>query len=98
MSRRIDPMERLPSEIVTLIILESSLSDHRWHPCPNIQHVLALTMVSKYWQRFILSEPLLWKSIVLSNRHDMHTIISLQLKLSCDPTHRRMGVHQIHVP
>ncbi|PVF94699.1 hypothetical protein CPB86DRAFT_630554 [Serendipita vermifera] len=81
---RFDPMERLPLEIITKILLEASNANHRWFSSRDMEAVLSLTMVSRRWQNFILSEPLLWNTLWLENQYDGHAIISLQLQLSRD--------------
>jgi hypothetical protein len=84
LSRRIDPMGRLPHEIITEILLDVSTSYYYWHPIRHLEEILPLTMVSKRWQRFILSEPLFWNVISLDTQYDRDALISLQLHLSQD--------------
>jgi hypothetical protein len=80
-SRRFDPMERLPHEIMTEIFLWESMF---WFPIYGVRHMLLLTMVSKRWRDFILSEPLFWTFISLSHENDRDALIFLQLQLSQD--------------
>ncbi|PVF93202.1 hypothetical protein CPB86DRAFT_829481 [Serendipita vermifera] len=75
-SPRVDPVEKLPSDIMAEIILY--MSDHS----DFILDLLDLTLVSKKWRAFILSEPFLWNHIDLYNRHDSHAILSLQVHFS----------------
>ncbi|CAG8724799.1 10289_t:CDS:1, partial [Acaulospora colombiana] len=80
-SQRIDPVGRLPSEILTKILLE--LRNGR-HITKRFDDLFMLTMVSTKWRNYILSEPHLWNSIILFNQSDMHAKTSLQLILSRD--------------
>lgn len=82
--RRFDPFERLPGEIFLKIIFVICRIRGYWYPYVDIEQVLTLSMVSRKWQRFILSEPLLWNFISLDNFQDMHARLSLQLDLSRD--------------
>jgi hypothetical protein len=84
LSRRIDPIGRLPHEIITNILLDVSTTYYYWHPTRDLEEILPLTMVSKRWQRFILSEPLFWNIISLDTKYDRNALISLQLHLSQD--------------
>ncbi|PVF94701.1 hypothetical protein CPB86DRAFT_876187 [Serendipita vermifera] len=80
-NQRIDPMERLPHEIITKILLEVT---NTWYSSRDMEDVLSLTMVSKYWQMFILSEPLLWNRLSLGKQYDGRALAFLQLQLSRD--------------
>jgi hypothetical protein len=80
-SRRLDPMERLPHEIMGEIFLSESIF---WGPIYSVHHMLLLTMVSKRWRNFILSEPLFWTFISLGNKHDREALLAVQLQLSQD--------------
>jgi hypothetical protein len=82
--RRVDPLKRLPIEIVRSIILDSCSSKIWWSPNRNMERVLELTMVSRTWRNFILSEPILWNIILLDHMHDRDAMIALQLALSRD--------------
>ncbi|PVF96810.1 hypothetical protein CPB86DRAFT_858731 [Serendipita vermifera] len=79
-SWRIDPMERLPNEIITRILLE--LSTYSCHPTRRLDDLFTWTMVCKKWQSYILSEPLLWNVIILNNHCARGVRVSLQLTLS----------------
>jgi hypothetical protein len=79
-SRRLDPMERLPHEIMAEIFLWESF----WGPRYIVHYMLPLTMVSRRWRDFILSEPLFWTFISLINEKDRDAPILLQLQLSQD--------------
>ncbi|PVF96809.1 hypothetical protein CPB86DRAFT_798610 [Serendipita vermifera] len=83
-NRRIDPMERLPDEIITEIIFRVSGYKYSWFLYLDIDRVLTLTMVSKKWQGFILSEPLFWNFLAIDNRQDLQVKLFLQLELSRD--------------
>jgi hypothetical protein len=83
-SRRFDPMERLPHEIITKILLGLFIYQTDWYPIFNDHQMLLLTMVSKRWRNFMLSEPLFWTFISLNNRDDRDAMIFLQLQLSQD--------------
>ncbi|PVF93203.1 hypothetical protein CPB86DRAFT_818985 [Serendipita vermifera] len=85
---RVDPLEKLPREIITKILHE--LSYHVYF----IPDLLTLTLVSKTWQDFILSEPLLWNNFVLDDINDLVVIASVQMRLS---GHAPIHLH-LHVP
>ncbi|PVF99140.1 hypothetical protein CPB86DRAFT_814101 [Serendipita vermifera] len=72
--RRLDPMDRLPNEIITDIFVE--VSDY------SAFQLLELTMVSRKWYCFILSVAALWSHVKLGNRYDEAAILSLQIHLS----------------
>ncbi|PVG01501.1 hypothetical protein CPB86DRAFT_870941 [Serendipita vermifera] len=80
---RVDPMDKLPNEIITYIMLIISYKD-AWYTSRFVDRLIELTMVSKKWRSFILSEPLLWNDISLGNRPDICAITSKQLVLSKD--------------
>ncbi|PVG01489.1 hypothetical protein CPB86DRAFT_794868 [Serendipita vermifera] len=80
---RVDPMDKLPSEIVTYILSIVSYKDS-WYTSRFVDSLIDLTFVSKKWRSFILSEPLLWNSIYLGNNSDLCAITSMQLALSKD--------------
>jgi hypothetical protein len=84
LSRRADPMRRLPHEIITKILLDVSTSYYYWYPIRHFEDILPLTMVSKRWQSFILAEPLFWNILYLNDQYDRDTLIFLQLQLSRD--------------
>ncbi|PVF93201.1 hypothetical protein CPB86DRAFT_128587 [Serendipita vermifera] len=75
-SPRVDPAEKLPSDIMAEIVLYIS-DDSDFIP-----DLLVLTLVSKRWRAFILSEPLLWNYLHFDNRHDLLAILSVQIHLS----------------
>ncbi|PVF99142.1 hypothetical protein CPB86DRAFT_814103 [Serendipita vermifera] len=74
LGRRADPVDRLPNEIITKILIE--ISDY------SPYRLLVLAMVSRKWHNFILSEPALWKYVELDNGYDEAAILSLQAHLS----------------
>jgi hypothetical protein len=83
MSRRIDPLERLPREIMMEIILNAIiLPTYSWYNFVDIRLVLQLTMVSKRWRNFLLSESLLWNTLDLDKQQDTDAKIALQIELS----------------
>ncbi|PVF94321.1 hypothetical protein CPB86DRAFT_876480 [Serendipita vermifera] len=84
MGPRVDPMDKLPNEIMTSILLEVSTYIPSWYIIRFMDSLIDLTMVSKKWRKFILSEPLLWNGISLANRPDFCAITSIQLALSKD--------------
>ncbi|CAG8764877.1 11337_t:CDS:1, partial [Acaulospora colombiana] len=43
-NRRMDPMERLPDEIITKILFEVSKYHYSWYSCTDIKRLLTLTM------------------------------------------------------
>jgi hypothetical protein len=78
-----DPMEKLPHELVLNIFAEIAPHIRYSDTVGSIQDLLCLTMVSKKWRNFILSEPLLWTHLTLDpERYDNFAAISLQLRLS----------------
>ncbi|PVF92879.1 hypothetical protein CPB86DRAFT_743632 [Serendipita vermifera] len=81
---RVDPMDKLPREIVTYIMLEYSTYTFSWHTSRMVYNLIQLTMVSKRWRGFLLSEPLLWNSISLGKRSYAHSIALMQLKITKD--------------
>ncbi|PVF92884.1 hypothetical protein CPB86DRAFT_663523, partial [Serendipita vermifera] len=91
---RVDPMDKLPIEIITYIMLEVSAYKASWYTSRFVDSLIHLTMVSKRWRSFILSEPLLWNGISLDNNADVCAITSMQLTLSKDlPL-----TFQVHLP
>jgi hypothetical protein len=78
---RADPMERLPNELITAIILEVSTSKKEWYAAKDIHVLVPFMVVSKRWHKFIMSEPLLWNNITLKN-HIPFERISRQIELS----------------
>ncbi|PVF92878.1 hypothetical protein CPB86DRAFT_829717 [Serendipita vermifera] len=79
--RRVDPLEKLPNEINTAILLNMSSSTEEWYISRDLDEFLPLLLVSKRWQSFITSEPLLWNYIELSDDASMRRI-ARQLELS----------------
>jgi hypothetical protein len=79
---RIDPLNRLPYEIVIKILLELRASTYFWSTV--MTDFLPLTMVSTKWRDCILSEPLLWNRIHIVNDYNGYMTIPLQLHLSRD--------------
>jgi hypothetical protein len=76
-------MEKLPNELILEIFSEIAPHIQYSYIVGSIQDLLCLTMVSKKWRDFILSEPLLWTHLALiSNGYDNSAIISVQLHLS----------------
>jgi hypothetical protein len=78
----LDPLDRLPHELIVAILLDILAYGIHWYSTGSIQNLLPLATVSKKWQRFILSEPLLWNHIVLDGSYDMANIIAVHLRLS----------------
>ncbi|PVF94342.1 hypothetical protein CPB86DRAFT_766018 [Serendipita vermifera] len=81
---RVDPMDKLPSEIITNIMLEVSTYTTSWYISRFMDSLIDLTLVSKRWRSFILSEPLLWNGISLDSNPKVCAITSMQLALSKD--------------
>jgi hypothetical protein len=78
----VDPMERLPHELILKILLDTSTLTYSWRDIREIRDLLQLTMVSKLWRNLLLSEPFLWSHIFLDNGYDSDAIIALQTRLS----------------
>ncbi|PVF92482.1 hypothetical protein CPB86DRAFT_791119 [Serendipita vermifera] len=84
-SPRVDPMDRLPSEIWGNILLQMSVVKmaHLWNRISRIGDIIPFTMVSKRWRNCILSECRLWTIISLKPcNYDMAKMIAWQLKFS----------------
>ncbi|PVF99137.1 hypothetical protein CPB86DRAFT_757121 [Serendipita vermifera] len=71
---RVDPIDKLPNDIITGILMAIS-------GCSPLL-LLQLTLVSRKWQNFILYESTLWNHVEVSNRYDETAIISVQVHLS----------------
>jgi hypothetical protein len=82
---RMDPMDKLPHEIWADIFLQIAVSGSSslWYKIPRTEDIIPVTMVSKRWRAFALSEPRLWNVIALkSKRCNMAEGIAWQLSLS----------------
>jgi hypothetical protein len=82
---RFDPMDKLPNEIWSSILIHFAVLKNMftWHNIPRTEHLVPLTRVSKRWRRFLHSEPLLWNVIILrTRRYDNSAIVARQLELS----------------
>ncbi|PVF93222.1 hypothetical protein CPB86DRAFT_790381 [Serendipita vermifera] len=75
----VDPMEKLPYEIVSKILLEIGRYMSRY-----ITPSLLLTMVSKKWRDFVFADSRLWTNLRLINAYDKAAVIALQVHLSRD--------------
>ncbi|CAG8734728.1 3782_t:CDS:1 [Acaulospora colombiana] len=64
---RMDPLEILPNEINTAIMLNISSVDEGWYTSKDLDILSPLLLVSKRWQSFVISEPLLWNYIEISS-------------------------------
>ncbi|PVF94330.1 hypothetical protein CPB86DRAFT_49208 [Serendipita vermifera] len=78
----IDPMDKLPEELWIKILKYCMWIKGVWDTRPFVESVLVLTLVSKRWRAFILSEPSFWNKVALTNHHDdasMTVLVSLSL-------------------
>jgi hypothetical protein len=62
-SEILDPIQRLPPEISTIIIQHTLPPDGRYSP-----QLLDLTAVSPIWRNFLLSTPVLWSEVYFNDR------------------------------
>jgi hypothetical protein len=92
-SLRVDPMDKLPPELLGNILKECTSLDGDFYRYPfPVCKALILTLVSKRWRSFILSEPMFWDTIVLlRDFEDTETYFRLSISLS-----GRLPLH-IHV-
>jgi hypothetical protein len=81
---RVDPLQKLPNEIFTKILLQLMARPQPGYTRVFTEPLLPLTMVSRKWRNFLLSEPSLWNEIDLDKKNDRDAIVCLQLKLSRD--------------
>jgi hypothetical protein len=77
-TRLLDPIQHLPPEISTIIILHTLP--------PNGQYssqLLILTSVSRIWSNFLLTTPVLWSDIYLNDRQqDLLATVAIFIHLS----------------
>jgi hypothetical protein len=79
----VDPIDKLPHEILGNILKDYVFDGRpRSYPYP-VCKALLLTLVSKRWRNFVLSEPMLWTTVmVLSNHEDFESFFWLSMELS----------------
>jgi hypothetical protein len=76
-NRALDPIERLPPELSTLFI-RNALQSH-----DHSSRLMELTTISKLWQSFLFSTPVLWSELVIDERQeDLLVILSVFVVLS----------------
>ncbi|PVF94333.1 hypothetical protein CPB86DRAFT_49360, partial [Serendipita vermifera] len=81
----IDPMDKLPREIWTSVLKYCMGTRRAWHTFPSVEILLELTLVSRRWRGYILSEPALWSTILLTDHmSDLSMVVPLCLSLSRD--------------
>jgi hypothetical protein len=76
----VDPMDKLPNEIWSSIIKYYMNVKRVWDTLPSIESLLLLTLVSKRWCAYILSEATFWNKVVLTDHHNdtpMSAFVSL---------------------
>jgi hypothetical protein len=82
-SLRVDPIDKLPRELLGNI-LKGYVFDgsFRWYPYA-VCKALLLTLVSKRWRDFVLSEPILWTEVtLLVDLEDFEVYFWLSMNLS----------------
>jgi hypothetical protein len=79
----IDPIDKLPRELLGNILKDYVFDDSsRWYPHP-VCKALLLTLVSKRWRNFVLSEPILWTLVlVFCDDKDVVSLFWLSMNLS----------------
>jgi hypothetical protein len=79
----LDPIDKLPREILGNILKDYVFDDSpRSYPYP-VCKALLLTLVSKRWCNFVLSEPMLWTTVmVFSDQEDFDSYFWLSMELS----------------
>ena len=61
-NRSLDPIERLPPELSTLFIRNALPLDN------HSSRIIELTAISKRWQSFLCSTPVLWSELVIDEK------------------------------
>jgi hypothetical protein len=82
-SLRVDPIDKLPRELLGNIlkdyVFDGSSGWYHYVVCK----ALLLTLVSKRWRDFVLSEPMLWTEVILlTNLEDFEVYFWLSINLS----------------
>ncbi|PVF94328.1 hypothetical protein CPB86DRAFT_713436, partial [Serendipita vermifera] len=81
----LDPMDKLPTEIWNSILKDCMRFKRIWDTLPSVRAILLLSLVSKGWRTYILSEPSFWNEILLTDHHnDTHKSVSMSLFFSRD--------------
>jgi hypothetical protein len=80
--QRIDPIEALPNEIFTSVLLELCRYEIEGQMAKDPLVLFPLMAVSKRWCRFLASAPLLWNYIKLDDERDVIATMKRQLGLS----------------
>jgi hypothetical protein len=81
---RMDPLQKLPHEIFTRMLLYLSTDPDLFNASLSLKNLFPLVLVSRRWCNFILSEPLLWNTLDLFFDEDRDMLVPMQLQLSRD--------------
>jgi hypothetical protein len=82
-SLRVDPIDKLPRELLGNILKDYVFDgSSSWYPYA-VCKALLLTLVSKRWRDFVLSEPILWTEVILlADLEDFEVYFWLSINLS----------------